>query len=83
MIGALSDYQIAGVKTTRQFCRRIMQSAAWQEARLSTHFVDEHLELLTEEANVPVEAAAVATVLLQKARFLDSRATMWCNRRNT
>ncbi len=83
MIGALSDYQIAGVKTTRQFCRRVMQSAAWQEARLSTHFVEEHPELLTEQVNVPTEAAAAATVLLQKVRPSDSRTTTWRNRRNT
>ena len=83
MIGALSDYQIAGVKTTRQFCRRVMESAAWKEARLSTHFVDEHSELLTEQAKVPTKAAAVATVLLQKAGSSDSQKTTWRDRRNT
>ena len=39
MIFALEDYSIAGVKTTRGFCRRVMESSAWREARLSTHFV--------------------------------------------
>ena len=82
MVGALSDYQIAGVKTTRQFCRRVMQSAAWQKASLSTHFVDEHPELLTEQSKVPTKAAAVATVLLQKARSSNSRNTAWRDRRN-
>ena len=83
MIGALGDYQIAGVKTTRQFCRRVMQSAAWQEARLSTHFVEEHPELLTGHAKAPVEAVAVATVLLRKTRSSSSPpATAWRDRRN-
>jgi propionyl-CoA carboxylase alpha chain len=66
MIFALEDYHIAGVKTTREFCRRVMESTAWQEARLSTHFVDEHPELLAEELVLPIEAAAVAAVLLQE-----------------
>ena len=66
MIFALEDYHIAGVKTTRGFCHRVMESTAWQEARLSTHFVDEHLELLAEEQVLPTEAAAVAAVLLQE-----------------
>ncbi|MCY4673380.1 MAG: acetyl-CoA carboxylase biotin carboxylase subunit [Bacteroidetes bacterium] len=66
MIFALEDYHIAGVKTTRGFCRRVMESAAWQEARLSTHFVDEHPELLAEESVLPTDAAAVAAVLLQE-----------------
>ncbi|MCY3629848.1 MAG: acetyl-CoA carboxylase biotin carboxylase subunit [Rhodothermaceae bacterium] len=83
MIGALSDYQIAGVKTTCQFCRRVMQSAAWQEARLSTHFVDEHSELLVEEAETPTEAAAVTTVLLQRSNPPNLLATAWLNRRES
>ena len=66
MIFALADYCIAGVKTTRGFCRRVMESAAWQEARLSTHFVDEHPELLAEALVPSAEAAAVAAALLQK-----------------
>ena len=66
MIFALEDYHIAGVKTTRGFCRRVMESAAWQQARLSTHFVDEHPEILVEEQVLPTEAAALAAVLLQE-----------------
>ena len=66
MIFALEDYHIAGVKTTRRFCRRVMESAAWQEARLSTHFVDEHPELLVEESVLPTEAAAAAAALLKE-----------------
>ncbi len=81
MIGALKDYQIAGVKTTCQFCGRVMQSEAWRQARLSTHFVEEHPGLLTEQANVPAEAAAVAAVLLQEARTSDSRISAWQSRR--
>ena len=66
MIFALEDYCIAGVKTTRGFCRRVMESAAWQEARLSTHFVDKHPELLAEKPVPSAEAAAVAAALLQE-----------------
>ena len=71
MIGALSDYQIAGVKTTRQFCRRVMQSRAWRDAYLSTHFVEEHPDLLTEQARAPIAAAAAAAALLQETSCSD------------
>lgn len=67
MISALTDYQISGVKTTRDFCRRIMESRAWQEAHLSTHFVENHPELLTNSEELPTQVAAVATVLLHKS----------------
>lgn len=60
-----------------------MQSAAWQEARLSTHFVDEHSELLVEEAETPTEAAAVTTVLLQRSNPPNLLATAWLNRRES
>ncbi len=83
MIGALSDYQIAGVKTTRQFCRRVMQSRAWRDAHLSTHFVEEHPDLLTEQARAPIAAAAAAAALLQETPDSDPfPVTAWWNRRN-
>ncbi len=83
MIGALSDYQIAGVKTTRQFCRRVMQSRAWQDAHLSTHFVEEHPDLLTEQARAPIAAAAAAAALLQETPGSDLfPVTAWWSRRN-
>ncbi len=82
MIAALRDYQIAGVRTTRAFCSRVMKSAAWQEACLSTHFVEDHPELLEESSEVPEDVAAVATVMLQP----DGHSSMpvsetWRNRR--
>lgn len=83
MIGALSDYQIAGVKTTRQFCRRVMQSSAWRDAHLSTHFVEEHPDLLAEQAKAPAAAAAAAAALLQETPGSDPfPVTAWWSRRN-
>jgi len=80
MIGSLRDYQIAGVKTTRRFCRRVMESLAWQEAQLSTHFVDDHPELLVNEESPPVQAVATATVLLKNSSGKPA-TTAWLNRR--
>lgn len=80
---ALTDYQIAGVKTTREFCRRVMRSAAWKEARLSTHFLDENPELLRQEIQIPTEPAAVVTALLHAGNgSASSPPTAWLNRRN-
>lgn len=81
MIFSLGDYQIAGVKTTRTFCRRVMESSAWQQAELSTHFVEDYPELLSEKADTPLEAAIAATVLLRKSDTQDIPATSWQNRR--
>ena len=64
MIRALGDYHIAGVKTTSGFCRRVMESSAWQSGALSTHFVDEHLDLLRPDPPDRGHAAAVAAALL-------------------
>ncbi len=77
MIFALGDYQIAGVKTTRQFCRRVMRCKDWRRGRLNTHFVDENPELLAEEAEVPREAAAVAAALLQRSKPSSNPPTAW------
>ena len=64
MIAALDDYQIAGVKTTRTFCQRVMESHAWRQGHLSTHFLEENPKLLEEEKDSSTEVAAVAQVLL-------------------
>jgi len=68
MIAALEDYQIAGVKTTRKFCQRVMDSTAWELGRLSTHFLEENPHLLEEGSETPIEMAAVAKVLLTTQR---------------
>ena len=83
MIFALEDYCIAGVRTTRGYCHRVMESAAWRDARLSTHFVDEHPELLAEEPVPSAVAAAVASALLQKQYPSNSRSgeSAWRTRR--
>ncbi len=64
MIAALDDYQIAGVKTTRMFCQRVMESKAWRQGHLSTHFLEENPQLLEEGKDSSTEVAAVAKVLL-------------------
>lgn len=64
MIAALEDYQIAGVKTTRTFCQRVMESNAWRQGHLSTHFLEENPQLLEEDKDSSTEVVAVAKVLL-------------------
>ena len=83
MICALGDYQIAGVKTTRKFCHRVMRSIAWQEAHLSTHFVEDHPELLAETHETSMQVAAAATALLQSRRDTGLTTSAWLNRRHS
>jgi len=80
MIAALGDYHIAGVKTTRKFCRQIMKSEAWQHGQLSTHFLGDHPNLLTEEVETPTKEAAVAKVLLPKSKSSELQISTWRNR---
>ena len=63
MARALRDYQIAGVKTTRSYCLRVMESAPWQRGTLSTHFVQDYPELAQSEAARHTQVAALAAVL--------------------
>ncbi len=77
MIFALGDYQIAGVKTTCQFCRRVMRSKDWERGNLSTHFIDKNPQLLVEEVEVSTEGAAVATALLQKSQPSSNPPNAW------
>ena len=56
-----------------------MESSAWREARLSTHFVDEHTELLGEELVSSAEVAAVAASPVAGAKprkFADRRVCL-------
>jgi acetyl-CoA carboxylase, biotin carboxylase subunit len=59
---ALAEYDIAGVETTVNFCRFVMQHEAFRSGRFSTAFVAEHFrpELMQPEAPPPVHALAVA-----------------------
>ena len=65
MLRALRDYDIAGVRTTIPFCVRVMESEAFQQGDLSTHFVAEHPALAASRpaGPGPARAAAVAAVL--------------------
>ncbi|MFQ5893812.1 MAG: acetyl-CoA carboxylase biotin carboxylase subunit, partial [Nitrospinota bacterium] len=68
MSRALSEYVIAGVKTTIAFHQRVMASEAFQKGQLSTEFIDR----LLEPAPVPPieldEIAVVAAVLDVESR---------------
>ena len=62
---ALEEYAIAGVRTTIPFCRRVIGHAAFLRGDLSTHFVEEHVDLtaLCQQDSVAARAAGVAAVL--------------------
>src|SRR5690606_12683099 len=47
---ALTEYEIAGVRTTLPFCRFLMDHAQFRAGAYSTHFVDRHF---TPESNSP------------------------------
>ncbi len=62
---ALAEYAIAGVSTTRAFCRHVLQQAAFRRGDLSTHYVENHMDpdaLARVESEV-ARAAVVAHVL--------------------
>ncbi len=80
MIAALGDYHIAGVKTTRNFCRKVMKSEAWQRGQLSTHFLDDHPHLMIKEVDIPLKEAAAAKALLQKIKTTELPVSAWRNR---
>ncbi len=62
---ALAEYAIAGVKTTIPFCRHVIGHAAFLRGDLSTHFVEEHVDLTAfgQQDRVTARAAGVAAVL--------------------
>lgn len=62
---ALAEYAVAGVKTTIPFCRHVVGHAAFLQGDLSTHFVEEHVDLtaLGQQNHVAARAAGVVAVL--------------------
>ncbi|TAJ08129.1 acetyl-CoA carboxylase biotin carboxylase subunit [Marinilabiliaceae bacterium JC017] len=46
---ALYEYKITGIKTSIPFLAKIMDSAAFQQGRYDTHFIEDNLEFLLEE----------------------------------
>ena len=65
---ALAEYAIAGVRTTIPFCRHVVGHAAFLRGDLSTHFVEEHVDLTAfwQPDNAAARAAAVAAVLARE-----------------
>jgi acetyl/propionyl-CoA carboxylase alpha subunit/acetyl-CoA carboxylase carboxyltransferase component len=47
---ALSEFRIDGVSTNIPFLQSLLQQPDFREARLSTHFIEEHREILTADA---------------------------------
>ena len=65
MVGALGEYDIAGVPTTIGFCRYVMQHDAFVSGGFSTHFVDDHFtpDVLTVSNPSLGEDMAIAAAL--------------------
>ena len=64
---ALAEYAIAGVSTTRAFCRQVLRQEPFQSGKLSTHYVDDHMDAESLAA-VPPEVARVAALAQVLAR---------------
>lgn len=71
MIRAISDYRIAGVETTLEFCRFVMEHEAFVSGNFDTHFVKKYFEpsmLQKEDKDGELVAALISAVLMdQKA----------------
>ena len=66
---ALAEYAIAGVCTTRAFCRHVLQQDVFRRGELSTHYIEEHVDLdgLAPPSPSVARAAAVAQALAPKS----------------
>jgi acetyl/propionyl-CoA carboxylase alpha subunit len=59
-VSALRRYPVLGIRTNVPFLIRILESEAFQESRMHTTFVDDHLAALLPPGDVPLEAAIAA-----------------------
>lgn len=96
MIRALSEYEIAGCRTTIPFCDYVMKHEAFRTGNYDTHFVPDHFsaEKLDELREVPDEYRRLAAVLLKgeaKKKSASSKpnntngaltSEWWANRRS-
>ncbi|MEX0927798.1 MAG: acetyl-CoA carboxylase biotin carboxylase subunit [Balneolales bacterium] len=94
MKGALSEYQIAGLKTTIPFCRTVMDHPVFVEARYDTHFISKYFnpEAMGPEDESMNETAAICAALLvhgyEESREPDSESVVtgkgwWTKRMKT
>lgn len=72
MIRALEEYRIAGVKTTIDFCRFVMEHEAFRSGNFDTHFIEKYFkpEYLNRENKDERELAALlaAKTIAEKSK---------------
>ena len=89
MLRALSEYTIAGVKTTIPFCRFVLESAPFRSGQYSTHFVSDHFHpddlgrLDPDVRRAAAIAAALHSVSARTSRIAPSgsRTSPWLQRK--
>ncbi|NND83203.1 MAG: acetyl/propionyl/methylcrotonyl-CoA carboxylase subunit alpha [Gammaproteobacteria bacterium] len=68
MSRALSQYQIAGVKTNIEFLRRLFNHAAFQAAELDTNFIERHSDEVFQRASPDNELSLTLAGLYLRLR---------------
>lgn len=70
MIRALSEYEIAGCRTTIPFCDYVMKHDAFRNGEYDTHFVQDHFkpEDLDEISGIDEDYQRLAAVLLKEKK---------------
>ena len=87
---AISEYRIAGVQTTLDFARFVLNHEAFVEGEFDTHFVSKYFtpEVLLGEARTleEVGAAAIAALLTQskqtQSAVINERTSRWKSNRS-
>jgi acetyl-CoA carboxylase, biotin carboxylase subunit len=77
MLRALSEYDIAGVRTTIPFCDFTLRHEAFRSGKFDTHFVKDHFNGLPEPEKEHLELISVVSSLLKNSEHTNtnSRAT--------
>ncbi len=70
MIRALSEYEIAGCRTTIPFCSYVMKHEAFRKGNYDTHFINDHFkpEDLDAVSREDLDIQSLAAVLLKERR---------------
>lgn len=72
MLRALSEYEIAGCRTTIPFCEYTLNHKSFKDGNYDTHFVKDHFTPDLGEAGSTDIVQTLAAVLLRESSVLDS-----------
>lgn len=66
---ALSDYHVAGVTTNIDFLQAVCATADYQQAKLTTHFIDQHPALIAPQTITLQDFACACAYLLSQQQL--------------